>query len=134
MAQAPSRAQAKSSSRARACVPLIFVANPRRTHLTSRSSFQDCALSRTPSISPDPSPDDAWLLANQGREGNLMKWKEQLNADCLRRDARIHDCCDLLCPDLPKVLLADLAPCRRKLGNRFSTSPVLADGEDRTPR
>ena len=35
---------------------------------------------------------------------NLMVWREMLNADCPRRDARIHDRCDLVCPDLPKVL------------------------------
>jgi hypothetical protein len=31
----------------------------------------------------------------------MMKWKEQLNGDCPRRDARS---CDLICPDLPKVI------------------------------
>jgi hypothetical protein len=34
----------------------------------------------------------------------LMVWREMLNADCPRRDARIHDRCDLVCPDLPKAL------------------------------
>jgi hypothetical protein len=34
----------------------------------------------------------------------MMAWREMLNADCPRRDARIHDRCDLICPDLPKVL------------------------------
>jgi len=29
---------------------------------------------------------------------------ELLNADCPKRDARIQDRCDLICPDLPKVL------------------------------
>ena len=33
-----------------------------------------------------------------------MVWREMLNADCPRRDTRIHDRCDLVCPDLPKVL------------------------------
>jgi hypothetical protein len=36
--------------------------------------------------------------------GNMMKWREMLNADCPKRDARLHDRCDLVCPDLPKVL------------------------------
>jgi hypothetical protein len=37
--------------------------------------------------------------------GNLMKWREMLNADCPKRDAsQLHDRCDLVCPDLPKVL------------------------------
>ena len=35
----------------------------------------------------------------------LMKWKEQLNGDCPKRDApQLHGRCDLICPDLPKVL------------------------------
>ena len=29
-----------------------------------------------------------------------MKWKEQLNGDCPRRDSRLRDRCDLVCPDL----------------------------------
>jgi hypothetical protein len=36
----------------------------------------------------------------------MMKWKEQLNGDCPKRDAHgLHERCDLICPDLPKVLL-----------------------------
>ena len=34
----------------------------------------------------------------------MMKWKEQLNGDCPRRDGRLLERCDLICPDLPKVL------------------------------
>jgi hypothetical protein len=46
------------------------------------------------------------LIEKYGRKANMMKWKEQLNGDCPRRDARsLHERCDLLCPDLPKVLL-----------------------------
>jgi hypothetical protein len=41
----------------------------------------------------------------RGRKGNMMKWREMLNADCPKRDAsQLHDRCDLICPDLPKVL------------------------------
>jgi len=41
------------------------------------------------------------LIAKYGRKGNMMKWKEQLNP---HRDARsLHERCDLICPDLPKV-------------------------------
>jgi hypothetical protein len=37
--------------------------------------------------------------------GNLMKWREMLNADCPKRDAHsLHERCDVVCPDLPKVL------------------------------
>ena len=43
------------------------------------------------------------LFEKYGRSGNMMKWKEQLNGDCPRRDGRLYDRCDLVCPDLPKV-------------------------------
>jgi len=46
----------------------------------------------------------AKLIEKYGRKANMMKWKEQLNGDCPRRDSRLHDRCDLVCPDLPKVL------------------------------
>jgi hypothetical protein len=45
------------------------------------------------------------LIEKYGRKANMMKWKEQLNGDCPRRDEpSLHERCDLLCPDLPKVL------------------------------
>jgi len=45
------------------------------------------------------------LIKRYGRRGNMMKWKEQLNGDCPRRDAHsMMERCDLICPDLPKVL------------------------------
>jgi hypothetical protein len=37
----------------------------------------------------------AKLIEKHGRKGNLMVWR-MLNADCPRRDARIHDRCDLV--------------------------------------
>ena len=40
----------------------------------------------------------AKLIEKHERKGNLMVWREMLNADCPGRDARIHG------PDLPKVL------------------------------
>jgi hypothetical protein len=46
----------------------------------------------------------ARLIEKYGRMGNMMKWKELLNGDCPKRDGRLHDRCDLVCPDLPKVL------------------------------
>jgi hypothetical protein len=47
----------------------------------------------------------AKLIARYGRRGNMMKWREQLNGDCPKRDAHaLHGRCDLICPDLPKVL------------------------------
>jgi hypothetical protein len=44
------------------------------------------------------------LIEKYGRSGNMMKWKEQLNGDCPKRDSRLYDRCDLVCPDLLKVL------------------------------
>jgi hypothetical protein len=45
------------------------------------------------------------LIEKYGRKANMMKWKEQLNGDCPRRDAlSLHERCDLICADLPKVL------------------------------
>jgi hypothetical protein len=45
------------------------------------------------------------LIEKYGRKANMMKWKEQLNADCPRRDAHgLHERCTLVCSDLPKVL------------------------------
>jgi hypothetical protein len=45
------------------------------------------------------------LIEKYGRKANMMKWKEQLTGDCPRRDAlSLHERCDLICPDLPKVL------------------------------
>jgi hypothetical protein len=42
------------------------------------------------------------LIEKYGRNGNMMKWREKmLNADCPKR---LQDRCDLVCPDLPKVL------------------------------
>jgi hypothetical protein len=35
------------------------------------------------------------LIEKYGRRANMMKWKEQLNGDCSRRDARsMHERCD----------------------------------------
>jgi hypothetical protein len=31
------------------------------------------------------------LIEKYGRSGNMMKWKEQLNGDCPRRDGRLYD-------------------------------------------
>ena len=47
----------------------------------------------------------AGLIEKYGRDSHMMKWREQLNSDCPKRDApQMHDRCDLICPDLPKVL------------------------------
>jgi hypothetical protein len=47
----------------------------------------------------------AKLIEKYGRRGNMMKWREQLNGDCPKRDAHaLHGRCGLICPDLPKVL------------------------------
>ena len=45
------------------------------------------------------------LIEKYGRKANMMKWKEQLNGDRPRRDAHsMTERCELLCPDVPKVL------------------------------
>jgi hypothetical protein len=45
------------------------------------------------------------LIEKYGRRGHMMKWRNQLDGDCPRRDAaQLHVRCDLICPDLPKVL------------------------------
>jgi hypothetical protein len=47
----------------------------------------------------------ARLIEKYGRKANMMKWREMLSSDCPRRDALgLSDRCDLICPDLPKVL------------------------------
>jgi hypothetical protein len=45
------------------------------------------------------------LLAQHGRRGNMSKWVSDLRGDCAKRNApQLHECCDMICPDLPKVL------------------------------
>jgi hypothetical protein len=47
----------------------------------------------------------AKLIAQYGREGNMSEWMSDLKADCPKRNApQLHERCDLICPDLPKVL------------------------------
>jgi hypothetical protein len=45
------------------------------------------------------------LIAKHGRRGNMSKWVSDLKGDCPKRNAhQLHERCDLMCPDLPKVL------------------------------
>ena len=45
------------------------------------------------------------LIAKHGRRGNMSKWVSDLKSDCPKRDAhQMQERCDLICPDLPKVL------------------------------
>jgi hypothetical protein len=47
----------------------------------------------------------AKLIEKYGQRGNMMKWKEQLNGDCPKRDVHaLRGRCHLVCWDLPKVL------------------------------
>lgn len=47
----------------------------------------------------------AKLIEKHGRRGNLTKWVSDLRGDCPKRDVHaLHERCDLICPDLPKVL------------------------------
>jgi hypothetical protein len=44
-------------------------------------------------------------IAAYGRKANMIKWKEQLNGDCPKRDAHsMLERRDLICPDLPNIL------------------------------
>jgi hypothetical protein len=45
------------------------------------------------------------LLDKHGRRGNMSKWVSDLKSDCPKRDAhQMQERCDLICPDLPRVL------------------------------
>jgi hypothetical protein len=45
------------------------------------------------------------LIEKYGRNGNMSKWMSDLKGDCPKRDApELRDRCDLMSPDLPKVL------------------------------
>jgi hypothetical protein len=47
----------------------------------------------------------AKLIAQHGRQGNMSKWMSDLRGDCPNRNAaRLHERCDLICPDLQKVM------------------------------
>ena len=47
----------------------------------------------------------AKLVAQYGRSGNMSKWVSDLRADCPKRNApQLHERCNLICPDLPKML------------------------------
>jgi hypothetical protein len=66
----------------------------------------------------------------------MMTWKEQLNGDCPKRDApQLHDRCDLMCPDLPKVLQGlflrtpTMRSCRRyNVSTVSSVRQTIRDG------
>jgi hypothetical protein len=54
------------------------------------------------------------LIEKYRRMGNMMKWREMLNADCPKCDAsQLHDRCDLVCPDLSKVLMVAAVQLRK---------------------
>jgi hypothetical protein len=47
----------------------------------------------------------AGLARKYGRWGNATKWLSDLRDDCPKRDVpQLHERCDLVCPDVPKVL------------------------------
>jgi hypothetical protein len=51
----------------------------------------------------------------------MMKWKEQLNGDCPRRDEiSLHERCDLICPDLPEGSMnhSTFEPIENVIGQR----------------
>jgi hypothetical protein len=72
--------------------------------VTSRAS-STCSVSSAPNAAVRGVYYLHSLIEKNGRKGNMMKWREQLNGDCPRRDAHsLQERCDLICPDLPKVL------------------------------
>ena len=46
----------------------------------------------------------ARLIAKDGRKANVSAWVSELRGDCPKRDGRLTDRCDLIYPDLSKVL------------------------------
>jgi hypothetical protein len=45
------------------------------------------------------------LIEKHGRKGNMSAWVANLKGDCPKRDAAgLQDRCDVVWPDLPKVL------------------------------
>ena len=47
----------------------------------------------------------AKLIVQYGHRGNMSKWMSDLRADCPNRNhLQMHQRCELICPDLLKVL------------------------------
>jgi hypothetical protein len=47
----------------------------------------------------------AKLIAQHGLRGNMSKWVSDLRGDCPKRNApQPHERCNLIYPDLPKIL------------------------------
>jgi hypothetical protein len=47
----------------------------------------------------------AKLIEKHGRNGNMSKWVSELRGDYPKREAsQLRDRCDVVCPDLSKVL------------------------------
>jgi len=51
------------------------------------------------------------LIEKYGRNGNMSAWCPNLRGDCPERDGRLNDRSDLVCPDLPKVVMAYALQC-----------------------
>ncbi len=47
----------------------------------------------------------AKLIERYGRDGNMQTWRASLTEGCPKRDgSHIYERCDIVVPDLPKVL------------------------------
>ena len=47
----------------------------------------------------------AKLIEKHGRRGHLTRWVSDLKGDCPKREVHaLHERCDVICPDLSKVL------------------------------
>jgi hypothetical protein len=68
------------------------------------------------------------LIEKYGRQGNMMKWREMLSADCPKRDGRPNDDrCDLVCPDLSKVLMVAAVQLRKIAPLRWEPAELRSD-------
>jgi|SRR5215471_4793923 len=75
----------------------------------------------------------AKLIEKYGRQGNMMKWKEQLNGDCPKRDARAarplrsHLPRSAKCCDVAKEVLWKPAPPAPPEGPGAMPTPSLTE-------
>ena len=77
------------------CEPVAFVGKPIVPISVATSLSKSCPSGYSV----------AKLIAKHGRKGNMTEWVSDLRGDSPKRDdAGLQDRCDVVCPDLPKVL------------------------------
>jgi hypothetical protein len=80
----------------------------------------------------------AKLIAKHGRKGNMSAWVSDLKGDCPKRDGRLTDRCDLICPYKGKSFSGqDSKLWERVIAEDFAefrkanlTHPMMADIEE----